>query len=125
VVAPSVRIAYRFGAIQMKSFHSVASRRGECTLVRVLDVKKEIRGKFYASRRWEAIGTKTRTGRVSVPAESETTMAYELVQCGNTQFAIDWSVVRRLIRSSYTAYYQLNPSQEITLSDSRWSNPMN
>jgi hypothetical protein len=51
-------------------------------------------------------------------------MAYELAQCGNTQFAIDWSVVRRLVRSYYIAYHQLNYGREVTLSDSRWYNPM-
>ena len=34
-------------------------------------------------------------------------MAYELVQSGRTQFAIDWSVVRRLVRSHYLTYHQL------------------
>lgn len=51
-------------------------------------------------------------------------MAYELVQSGNTQFAIDWSVVRRLVRSYYLAYHQLNYAQEVTLSDSHWYNPL-
>lgn len=51
-------------------------------------------------------------------------MAYELMQSGDTQFAIDWSVVRRLVRSYYTAYHQLNYGQEVTLSDSQWYNPM-
>jgi hypothetical protein len=51
-------------------------------------------------------------------------MAYELVQSGSTQFAIDWSVVRRLVRSHYLAYHQLNYGQEVTLSDSCWYNPL-
>jgi hypothetical protein len=51
-------------------------------------------------------------------------MAYELVQSGRTQFAIDWSVIRRLVRSHYLAYHQLNYGQEVTLSDSHWYNPM-
>jgi len=50
-------------------------------------------------------------------------MAYELVQSGNTQFSIDWTVVRRLVRSYYTAYHQLKYGREVTLSDSRWYNP--
>jgi hypothetical protein len=51
-------------------------------------------------------------------------MAYELVQSGRTQFAIDWSVVRRLVRSHYLTYHQLSYAQEVTLSDSRWYNPL-
>ena len=51
-------------------------------------------------------------------------MAYEFMQCGTTEFAIDWSVVRRMVRSYYTAYHQLTCAQEVTLSDSRWYNPM-
>jgi hypothetical protein len=51
-------------------------------------------------------------------------MAYELVRSGNTQFAIDWSVVRRLVRSYYLSYYQLSYASEVTLSDSHWYNPM-
>jgi hypothetical protein len=51
-------------------------------------------------------------------------MAYELVQSGRTQFAIDWSVVRRLVRSHYLTYHQLNYAQEVTLSDSHWYNPL-
>jgi hypothetical protein len=51
-------------------------------------------------------------------------MAYELVRSGNTQFAIDWSVVRRLVRSYYLSYYQLSYASEVTLSDSHWYNPL-
>ena len=51
-------------------------------------------------------------------------MAYELVRSGNTQFAIDWSVVRRLVRASYLACYQWNDASEVTLSDSHWYNPL-
>jgi hypothetical protein len=50
-------------------------------------------------------------------------MAYELVQSGSTQFSIDWSIVRRLVRSHYLAYHQLRDAQEVTLSDSHWYNP--
>jgi hypothetical protein len=49
---------------------------------------------------------------------------YELFQSGSSQFAVDWGVVRRLIRSYYTAYYQLHYAREVTLSDSHWYNPM-
>lgn len=51
-------------------------------------------------------------------------MAYELVQSGNKQFAIDWSVVRRLVRSHYLSCYQLSYAHEVTLSDSDWYNPL-
>ncbi len=51
-------------------------------------------------------------------------MAYEMLQCGNTQFAIDWDIVRRLLRSYWTAYLQYQYAEEITISDSNWYNPM-
>jgi hypothetical protein len=51
-------------------------------------------------------------------------MAYELVQSGTAQFAIDWSIVRRLVRSHYLAYHQLNYGRVVSLSDSHWYNPM-
>jgi len=50
-------------------------------------------------------------------------MAYELVQSGNTQFAIDWDVIQRLLRSYWTAKLQLYYGKEVTLSDSHWYNP--
>lgn len=50
-------------------------------------------------------------------------MAYEIVQNGKTQFAIDWDIVTRLTRSFYTAIYQWNYADEIKVSDSRWYNP--
>lgn len=50
-------------------------------------------------------------------------MAYELVQSRNTQFAIDWSVVRQLVRSYYTSAWQLDLGRETTLSESHWYNP--
>jgi hypothetical protein len=51
-------------------------------------------------------------------------MAYELVQSGSTQFAIDWSVARRLVRSYYLAYHELSYGREVTISDSHWYNPL-
>jgi hypothetical protein len=51
-------------------------------------------------------------------------MAYELVQNGNTQFAIDWDVMRRLVKSYYTSYHQYDSGREVTLSDSQWYNPL-
>jgi hypothetical protein len=43
-------------------------------------------------------------------------MAYELIQSGRTQFAIDWTVVRRLLRSYYTSVFQLRYASELSLS---------
>jgi hypothetical protein len=51
-------------------------------------------------------------------------MAYELIQSGRTEFAIDWTVVRRLLRSYYTSVSQLRYASEVTLSDSHWYNPL-
>lgn len=50
-------------------------------------------------------------------------MSYELMQCGNTQFAIDWTVVRRLVRSYWFSKLQLYSGQEVSMSDSHWYNP--
>lgn len=50
-------------------------------------------------------------------------MAYELLQNGVTQFAVDWTVVRRLLRSYYTASFQYDYAREVSLSDSHWYNP--
>jgi len=51
-------------------------------------------------------------------------MAYDLVQSRGAQFAIDWSVVRRLVRSYYLAQYQWNYAGEVRLSESHWYNPL-
>jgi hypothetical protein len=51
-------------------------------------------------------------------------MGYELVQCYNTQYAIDWDVVRRLIRSYHTASLQLQYANAAPMSESRWYNPL-
>jgi len=51
-------------------------------------------------------------------------MAYELLTNGPTQFAIDWTVVRRLLKSYYTAVFQYAYGRETSLSDSHWYNPM-
>ena len=50
-------------------------------------------------------------------------MAYELVQSGSTQFAIDWDIVRRIVKSYHTAYLQYQYSREVAMSDSAWYNP--
>src|SRR2546426_344795 len=51
-------------------------------------------------------------------------MAYELVSNGQTQFAIDWDIVRRILRSYHTSCLQLDFGREVTLSESQWYNPM-
>jgi hypothetical protein len=51
-------------------------------------------------------------------------MAYELVQSGRTQFAIDWDVVHRLVRSHHRACLQWDLSREVPMSESHWYNPM-
>jgi hypothetical protein len=51
-------------------------------------------------------------------------MAYELLQNGRTQFAIDWEIVRRLARSHHTACLQWDFGREVTMSESQWYNPM-
>jgi hypothetical protein len=51
-------------------------------------------------------------------------MAYELLQNGTTQFAVDWTVVHRLLKSYHTAYLQYDTAREISASDSQWYNPM-
>lgn len=50
-------------------------------------------------------------------------MAYELIQNGMTQYAVDWEVVERLLKSYWTAKLQLQTGSEVTLSDSHWYNP--
>ena len=52
-------------------------------------------------------------------------MGYELVSSGQTQFAIDWDIVRRILRSYHTSYLQLDFGREVTMSESQWYNPMN
>ncbi len=51
-------------------------------------------------------------------------MAYEMLQSGNTPFAIDWDIVRRLLRSYWTARLQYDYGEEVSISDSHWYNPM-
>jgi hypothetical protein len=50
-------------------------------------------------------------------------MPWQFIQNGNTQFAIDWDIVRRILKTYYTALYQLNYGQVVKLSDSSWYNP--
>lgn len=51
-------------------------------------------------------------------------MAYELLTSGGTQFAVDWDIVSRIVRSYHTATLQLASAREITMSQSHWYNPM-
>lgn len=51
-------------------------------------------------------------------------MPYDLLANGATQFAIDWGVVRRIVRSYHTARLQYAYAREVTMSDSQWYNPM-
>ena len=51
-------------------------------------------------------------------------MAYELLTSGSTQFAVDWDIVQRIVRSYHTASLQLAHAREITMSQSHWYNPM-
>ena len=51
-------------------------------------------------------------------------MGYELLANGPTQFAIDWDIVSRIVRSYHTATLQLAYAREISLSQSHWYNPM-
>lgn len=51
-------------------------------------------------------------------------MSWEFVNCGNTEYAIDFAVVERICRSYYTAKYQYDYAREIKLSDSKWYNPL-
>ena len=51
-------------------------------------------------------------------------MGYELLANGQTQFAIDWDIVSRLVRSYHTANLQIAYAREITMSESHWYNPL-
>jgi hypothetical protein len=51
-------------------------------------------------------------------------MTWESVQNRNTQFLIDWDVVRRLVRSYWMAKAQLDYGRQVTISESDWYNPM-
>src|SRR5688572_583056 len=51
-------------------------------------------------------------------------MGYEPLANGQTQFAVDWDIVGRLVRSYHTANLQLTYAREITMSESHWYNPM-
>jgi hypothetical protein len=51
-------------------------------------------------------------------------MGYELLANGQTQFAVDWDIVHRIVRSFHTANLQLAYAREITMSESHWYNPM-
>lgn len=50
-------------------------------------------------------------------------MAYELVASRTGQYAVDWEVVDRLVRSYWQASYQLNYSTSKTESEASWYNP--
>lgn len=51
-------------------------------------------------------------------------MAYELLANGPTQFAVDWDIVRRIVRSYHRAILQLAYARATTMSQSHWYNPM-
>lgn len=51
-------------------------------------------------------------------------MAYELLANGSTQFAVDWDIVRRIVRSYHRATLQLGYARATTMSQSHWYNPM-
>src|SRR5262245_6798118 len=51
------------------------------------------------------------------------TVGYESVQNGGTQFMIDWGIVRRLLKSYWTARLQYQYGTEVSMSDSHWYNP--
>src|SRR5688572_26139848 len=51
-------------------------------------------------------------------------MGYELLANGPTQFAVDWDIVSRIVRSYHTASLQLAYAREISMSQSHWYNPM-
>jgi hypothetical protein len=50
-------------------------------------------------------------------------MGYELLANGAAQFAVDWDIVGRIVRSYHTASLQLAYAREITMSQSHWYNP--
>ena len=51
-------------------------------------------------------------------------MGYQLVANGQKQFAIDWDIVRRVVRSYHTSCLELDFAREVTMSESHWYNPM-
>ena len=51
-------------------------------------------------------------------------MGYELLANGPAQFAVDWDIVSRIVRSYHTASLQLAYAREISMSQSHWYNPM-
>src|SRR5688572_16496349 len=51
-------------------------------------------------------------------------MPYQLLANGPTQFAIDWDIVSRIVRSYHTSRLQLAYARTVTMSDSSWYNPM-
>jgi hypothetical protein len=50
-------------------------------------------------------------------------VAYELLQCGSRQYAVDWVIVRRMLLSYYVADLQWQSQREVSLSESHWWNP--
>jgi hypothetical protein len=50
-------------------------------------------------------------------------VAYELMQCGSRQYAVDWAVVRRMMLSYHVASLQWQSAREVSLSESHWWNP--
>jgi len=50
-------------------------------------------------------------------------MAYSMVKCVGTEYAVDWEVVERFCLSYWKTYYQLRYSETIRMSESTWYNP--
>ena len=50
-------------------------------------------------------------------------MAYSIVKCVGTTYAVDWDVVERMCMSYWRTYYQLRCSETIRMSESSWYNP--
>lgn len=51
-------------------------------------------------------------------------MSYQFLANGPTQFAVDWAIVSRIVRSYHTARLQMVHAREVTPSNSHWYNPM-
>jgi hypothetical protein len=50
-------------------------------------------------------------------------MAYSIVKCVGTEYAVDWEVVERFCLSYWKTYYQLRCSETIRMSEPSWYNP--
>jgi hypothetical protein len=63
-------------------------------------------------------------GAVFEPKRRFRVMSYEVIKNGSTEFWVDWSVMRRLVRSYWMARLQYYNAREVPMSDSHWYNPM-